>query len=234
LEENRSKAANAAALAAGAAERSPVGGLLSRRQVLQRATALGLGGLVLSALPVAEQFLAAEPALADPTLSDGTLQAVADTLIPGRNATLTDLGNEIHPKAIAGVDPEPGAVQADALLLYHHPLIGFDTVSAAFLADLEARSLPRLGQFIDLPFDKRVAVCVDGLSASNPTAQVWELAAAVPFAAFLCTATQQNATIDKSSGLQVMGFPGIAPHGYADYSYRRALSTEKTSTGSLP
>jgi hypothetical protein len=31
-----------------------------------------------------------------------------------------------------------------------------------------------------------------------------------------------------------MGFPGIAPHGYADYSYRRALSSERTSTGSLP
>jgi hypothetical protein len=186
-------------------------------------------------LPVAERILAAPTAaLAAPTLADGTLQAFADTLIPGKKATLTDLGNEIHPKAIAGAHPEPGAVQADALLLYHHPLIGFDVVEAAFLADLEARSLLRLGQFIDLPFDKRVAVCVDGLGASNPTAQVWQLAAAVPFAAFLCSATQQNATIDKSSGLQVMGFPGTAPNGYADFSYRRALSTERTTTGSLP
>jgi len=208
---------------------------LSRREVLQRASALGVGGLVLSSLPVAERILsAAAPATAAPTLTDGTLQAFADTLIPGRRATLTDLGNEIHPKAIAGAHPEPGAVEADTLLLYHHPLIGFDAVEAAFLADLEARSLLRLGQFIDLPFEKRVAVCVDGLSASNPTAQVWQLAAAVPFAAFLCTATQQNATIDQSSGLQVMGFPGIAPNGYADFSYRRALSSERTPTGSLP
>ena len=92
----------------------------------------------------------------------------------------------------------------------------------------------RLGQFIDLPFAKRVAVCVDGLSPSNPTAQVWQLAAAVPFAAFLCSATQKNATIDKASGLQVTGHPGIAPNGYADFSYRRALSPERTASGSLP
>jgi hypothetical protein len=192
-------------------------------------------GAVGALLPVAERILAAPTAaLGAPSLTDGTLQAFADTLIPGKRATRTDLGHEIHPKAIAGAHPEPGAVQADSLLLYHHPLIGFDVVEAAFLADLEARSLLRLGQFLDLPFDKRVAVCVDGLGASNPTAQVWQLAAAVPFAAFLCSATQKNATIDKSSGLQVMGFPGTAPNGYAEFSYRRALSTERTTTGSLP
>jgi hypothetical protein len=192
-------------------------------------------GAVLSLLPVAERILASPTAaLAAPNVADGTLQAFADTLIPGKRVTRTDLGNEVHPKAIAGAHPEPGAVQADTLLLYHHPLIGFDLVEAAFLADLEARSLLRLGQFIDLPFAKRVAVCLDGLSPSNPTAQVWELAAAVPFAAFLCTAAQKNATIDKSSGLQVTGHPGIAPNGYADFSYRRALSSERTTTGSLP
>lgn len=201
---------------------------LSRREVLQR-------GAFLPLLGVAERILASPPpALAAPNLLDGTLQAFADTLIPGKRVTRTDLGNEIHPKAIAGAHPEPGAVQADALLLYHHPLIGFDLVEAAFLADLEARSLLRLGQFIDLPFAKRVAVCVDGLSPSNPTAVVWDLAAAVPFAAFLCTAAQKNATIDRSSGLQVQGHPGIAPQGYADFSYRQALASERTAAGSLP
>ena len=208
---------------------------LSRREVLQRASALGVGGLVISSLPVAERILAAAaPAAAAPNLADGTLQAFADTLVPGRRTTRTDLGHEIHPKAIAGVDREPGAVEADTLLLYHHPLIGFDLVAPAFLADLEARSVLRLGQFIDLPFAKRVAVCADGLAPSNPTAQVWELAAAVPFAAFLCTAAQKNATIDNSSGLKVMGHPGTAPQGYADHSYRRVLSPERTTSGSLP
>jgi hypothetical protein len=209
--------------------------LLSRRQVLQRASALGLGGMVLSALPVAERVLKTVPAAsAAPSLADATLQAFADTLIPGRRAERTDLGSEIHPKAIAGVHHEPGAVQADALLLYHHPLIGFDAVEPAFLSELQARSLPRGGQFLDLPFVKRVEVCVEGLGAANPSVQLWELAAAVPFAAFLLAATQTNATIDTASGYQVMGHPGTAREGYADFSYRRRLSRERTEGGNLP
>lgn len=168
------------------------------------------------------------------SLTDGTLQAFADTLIPGKRVARTDLGQEVHPKAIAGAHPEPGAVQADALLLYHHALIGFDLVAPAFLADLSARSLLRGGTFLDLSFANRVAVCRDGLAPGNPTAQVWELAAAVPSAAFLCAATRRDATIDTSSALQVMGHPGVAPNGYADYSYRRVLSAERTSGGNLP
>jgi hypothetical protein len=190
--------------------------------------------LQLAAAGVLLPAAAPKAALGAPSLTDGTLQAFADTLIPGRRVARTDLGNEVHPKAIAGAHPEPGAVQTDALALYHHPLIGFDLVAPAFLADLEARSLLRLGQFLDLSFAQRVAVCKDGLAPGNPTAQVWELAAAVPFAAFLCSATQKNATIDNASGLQVTGHPGIAPNGYADFSYRRALSPERTTTGSLP
>ena len=209
--------------------------LLSRRQVLRRATALGLGGLIWSALPAADRILSsAAPSEAAVNLADATLQAVADTFIPGRRATVTDLGNEIHPKAIAGVHAEPGAVEADALALYHHPLIGFDALEAAFLAEVEARSLPRLGQFVDLSYAKRVEVLKEGLAASNPTVTVWEAAAAVPFAAFLAEATQPNATIAGASGYQVMGHPGVAPNGYAEHSYGRKLSRERTANGSLP
>jgi hypothetical protein len=209
--------------------------LLSRRQVLRRASVLGLGGLVLSALPAAERILSTvDPAQAAVNLPDATLQAVADTFIPGRKATTTDLGHEIHPKAIAGVHDEPGAVQADALLLFHHPLIGFDALEAPFLAELETRSLLRGGQFLDLTFANRIEVMKAGLAASNPSVTVWEAAAAVPFAAFMAEATQPNATIDTASGYQVIGHPGVAPNGYAEYSYGRKLSRERTSTGSLP
>lgn len=215
--------------------RGPFAELLSRRQILKRASVLGLGGLVASALPAAERILAAvAPAEAATTLGDATLQAFADTIVPGRKALRTDLGNEIDPLAIAGAHPEPGAVQADALVLYHDPLIGFDALAPAFLAELETRSLPRGGSFLTLPFDKRVAVCVDGLSSSNASVQVWEAAAAVPFVAFLIVGTQINATIDTASGLQVMGHPGVAPQGYADFSYKKRLSRERTSNGSLP
>jgi hypothetical protein len=63
---------------------------------------------------------------------------------------------------------------------------------------------------------------------------VWEAAIAVAFTSFIAAATQRNATIDTASGYQVMGYPGTALNGYADYSYRRKLSKEATSTGSLP
>jgi hypothetical protein len=217
------------------AVRGPFTTLLSRRQILQRASILGLGGLVASALPAAERILdTVGRADAAVTPTDATLQAFADTVVPGRKALRTDLGNQIDALAIAGAHSEPGAVEADALLLFHAPLVGFDGLAPAFLADLESRSLLRGGPFLALPFDKRVAVCTDGLAAANPSVQVWEAAAAVPFVAFLIVGTQQNATIDTASGLQVLGHPGIAPQGYADFSYRKKLSRERTANGNLP
>jgi hypothetical protein len=208
-------------------------GLLSRREVLQRATALGLGGLVISALPAAERIFVSEAA-AEVQLTDATLQAYADTMVPGRKALTTDLGHEIHPLAIAGVDHEPGAVEADALLVYHDALVGFDALEGPFLSELSARSLAHGGAFLDLTFEQRVAVCLEGLAPSNPSVQVWEAAAAVPFIAFLCAAEQSEATIDTSSSYQVMGYPGTAPNGYAEFSYKRKLATELTSRGYLP
>ncbi len=65
-------------------------------------------------------------------------------MIPGRRVDVTVSGQAIHPQAIAGVDDEPGAVEADALVLCHHPLIGFDTLAPPFLADLGAAHRRRL------------------------------------------------------------------------------------------
>src|ERR671939_784146 len=113
---------------------------LSRRDFVRRAGVLGAGAFVLAALPVAERMIAADPALAAVPVDDATLQAFADTLIPGRKAKRTDLGDEIHPLAIAGVDRRPGAVEADALRVFHDPLIGFPALSGPFLTDLSTRS----------------------------------------------------------------------------------------------
>jgi hypothetical protein len=207
---------------------------LTRRGFLQRGSILGLAALVAYAGPVARGLVAPAPALADTSLPDGTLQAFADTMIPGRKAARTDLGNEIHPRAIAGVDPLPGAVEADALALYHHPQIGFDALEPSFLAELSTRSLGQGGDFLSLDFDRRVAVCLAGLSFDNPSRILWEAAAAVPFTAFCAAAMIPNATATKASGYRVMGLPGIAPRGYRDFSYRRKLSRERTKKGYLP
>jgi hypothetical protein len=214
--------------------RGDVAAELSRRQLLQRATALGAGAIVASALPAAARIAIPEEAFGQaPSLTDGTLQAFFDTMIPGRKIGLTDLGHPIHPQAIAGVDPEPGAVEADALLLSHHPKIGFDVLAPALLAELEALSLLQGGTFLTLGYGAREAVCLQGLDFGNPTRVVWEAGAAIPFTAFCAAATQRNATSRTASGFRVMGHPGIARRGYRRFSYRRRLARGRTKKGSL-
>jgi hypothetical protein len=209
-------------------------GEFTRRDLFERASVLGAGAMVIAALPAAERILRAQPALAAVRPDDATLQAFADTIIPGRKATRTDLGDEIDPLAIAGVDREPGAVEADALRLYHDPLIGFDALAPAFLADLNGRALQNGGPFLSLAYDKRVATVMSGLSFDNSSRTLWEAAAAVPFTAFCAAAEHATGTSANASGYRVMGYPGAAPNGHKQASYRRKLSTERTRHGSLP
>lgn len=207
---------------------------LSRRQFLRRAGALGLGATILSAMPVAARLAVPETAAAEVTLTNATLQAFYDTIIPGRKAALTDLGHEIHPRAIAGVDTEPGAVEADALLLGQNEKLGFTTLVVPFLAELEAFAALQGGLFLDLDYEARERACVQGLSFSNPTRPIFESAAAVAFTAFCAAATQINPTSATASGFDVMGHPGAAPQGYSDFSYGRQLARELTGGGYLP
>ena len=214
--------------------RGAVGAELSRRQFVQRAGVLGAGALIASAVPIAARMVVPAKARATVAIQDGTMQAFYDMLIPGRPAETTDLGHEIHPKAIAGVDPDPGAVEADALLLGQDARLGFTALAVPFLAELEAFALLQGGDFLDLSYEKRERVCLTGLAFSNPTRAVWEAAAAVAFTAFCAAATQVNPTSETASGYRVMGHPGIAPEGYRDFSYGRQLSRESTEKGYLP
>jgi hypothetical protein len=214
--------------------RNEVAAELSRRQFLIGAGGLTLGALVAYATPAAAALPVLDDALTEPGLLDGTLQAYFDTVLPGRAATKTDLGKPIHPRAIAGVDPRPGGVEADALLLSKHPNIGFNLLAPGFQAELEALSLTRGGNFLSLDYEKRQSVCIAGLDFGNPSRVAFELAAALPFIAFCAAPTQREATAQTACGFRVMGFPGVAPHGYFDHSYRRKLSSELTGDGNLP
>jgi hypothetical protein len=205
---------------------------LTRRGFVTRSSAAAVAALVARALPVVALLDVPESAVADPA-TDGTLQAFADTMIPGRRVAATESGAAIDPAAIAGVDSLPGAVEADTLALYHHPEIGFDALAPAFFADISTRSLLHGGDFLHLAFDARVQVCLAGLDFSNPSRLLWEAAASIPFVAFCAAALVPEATAAKAVGYRVMGLPGVAPAGYADYSYRRRLAREITSGGSL-
>jgi hypothetical protein len=201
---------------------------MDRRAFLERAVALGLATTVAEAARVVPAARAAPPSQVD-----GTLQAFADTILPGRKVAKTDLGHDIHPLAIAGVDPLPGAVETDALALYHSPLIGFDAIQTAFLADLEARGLQQGGPFLTLGFEQRVAACTGGLALDNPIRLIWEAAAAVPFTAFCAATLMPEQDARHASGYRVMGLPGKAPHGYRHFGYGRRLARERTKRGYL-
>jgi hypothetical protein len=221
----------------GDAVRNELAAELSRRDFIGRAAGLGVGAVVLGALPVVERMARPDPALAQaPILVDATLQAFFDTMIPGKPVPglRTELGNPIHGKAIAGVDREHGAVFTDALLLADNPKVGFDALEPAFLAELENFSLAHGGHFLDLDYRRREAVCMQGLDFSNESRAVWEAAAAVAFTAFCAAANVRNATRETSAGYRVMGHPGTAPHGYDDFSYGHRLNRGRTQTGSLP
>lgn len=213
--------------------RCPVG-ILSRRGLLQRAGLVGIAAVVGDALPLARELIGPQTADAQPVLSDATLQAFADTIIPGRRASRTESGRDIHAQAIAGVDDAPGAVEADALALYQSALFPYRPIAPAFLAELESRSLPQGGPFLVLPYDARVDVSVQGLSFDNPTRQIWELSALLAFFAFCTGALVTDQAKLVPSGFRVMGFPGAAPEGYWAGSYRRRLGRERTRSGSLP
>jgi hypothetical protein len=206
---------------------------LTRRGFMQRAGVVGAGALMVAAGPIARDLLAADPAKAAPIFPDAALQAFADTMIPGRKATRTDLGNEIDARAIAGVDNRPGAVEADALALYHNPLIGFDALAPAFLTELETMSAQFGSDFVSLSFDDRVRVCIQGLDFKNSSRVLWEAAAAVPFTAFCAAGMVPEQTAAKASGYRVMGLPGARRRGYRRTSYRRKLARERTRKGYL-
>jgi hypothetical protein len=219
-----------------AAVRTELAAELSRRDFLTRAGGLGAAAAIAAALPVAARL--ALPARADAAvaLNDATLQAFFDTMIPGKKvpSLKTQLGHDIDPKAILGVDREHGAVYTDALLLAHNPMLGFDALAPPFLSQLESYSLSEGGDFLDLDWDGREAVCIRGFDFTNPTRLVWEAAAAVPFTAFCAAANVKNATARTAAGYAVMGHPGTAPHGYEDFSYSRPLARGRTKHGSLP
>src|SRR5918997_1347102 len=110
---------------------------LRRRELLLRTGGLSLGSLVAAALPAAR---ALGQVSVGPLDRDATLQAFADTILPGRKVERTESGAPVAPGAIAGVHPSPGAVETDALALYRHEKVGFDTLEPAFLADLQRRA----------------------------------------------------------------------------------------------
>jgi enediyne biosynthesis protein E8 len=206
---------------------------MDRRTLLKGLVA---AAAIVAALPAARLLggTAAAAVVDNPTVS--TLEAFADTLIPGEKRNAAD-------RAIAGVVEGPGAVQAGAIALLRLPEAQVESYlpSVAALLDAEAASYsltharrpdPTVPPFVALSFPDRTALCGQLLSSGQAVGQLQQavtLFALLVFVAFHCVGQQHTAEALGSGhlGLAWLQFPGPDPDGlyrYTDFSYRQVLA----------
>jgi len=213
---------------------------LSRRQLLWLAS-IGAAGLPLASAVAA----GSEVADAAPTVESGslksdpltlTVEAFADTLIPGHKRYAADY-------AIAGVSRQAGAVQAGALKFMRYPPTGVAPALPAFVAALNAAAVTYLGShhakvdptlppFVGLSYRDRKALLDHLLNAKHETGNeqlFWFAFAGLVFlayhtAGYLPTA---KAVRDGHPGLKAIGFPKPDHDDlwrFPHFSYRRKLA----------
>lgn len=181
----------------------------------------------------------------DAALVDPTLEAFADTLIPGEKR---------HPgdRAVAGAADGPGAVQAGAVELLHFPPAGVAPAIAGVAAGLSARAVayalehrialdPTVAPWVSLDFEQRTDLAVRLLGGTDPDRALWEAVGALVFLAFHTAGHLPTAMAvrDGHPGLASIGFPQPDADGlwrFPDHSYRRPLARPHpaTTTGGHP
>lgn len=175
----------------------------------------------------------------DEALVDPTLEAFADTLIPGEKRFPGD-------RAIAGAATGAGAVQAGAVDLLRFPPAGVAPAIAAVAAGLSARAVafaleeaialdPTVAPWVSLDFDQRTTLAVRLLDGSDPDRALWEAVGALVFISYhtaghLPTA---RAVRDGHPGLAGIRFP--APDvddlwRFPAHSYGRPLARPHPAT----
>src|SRR3954454_3355410 len=215
---------------------------VSRRRLLQLATA------AFTAWQVAPWVDRLE-ALAGPpggTTSDAmttTLEAFADTLIPGEKRFDGDV-------AVAGVVRGPGAVQAGAVDLMWFPAAAIGPALPTFVSMLDGRATsyavqhrvavdPTLPAFVALGFADRTRLCLELLDPASRDYLLWWALAAMPFLAFHTAGHLHTAEAVRRGhpGLRALRFPQPDADGlwrFPHFSYRRRLARSHphtTSTG---
>lgn len=208
-------------------------GVIDRRALLK---GLAAAAATVAALPVTRllEGTAAAAVGSDPTVS--TLEAFADTLIPGEKRDATD-------RAIAGVVEGPGAVQAGAIALLRLPEAQVESYlpAIAALLDAEATSYaltrarrldPAVPPFVALGFPDRDALCGQLLAPGQAVGQLQQvvtLFALMVFVAFHCAGQLHtaDALAGGHPGLAWLRFPAPDPDGlyrYTHFSYRQTLA----------
>lgn len=162
-----------------------------------------------------------------------TLEAFADTLIPGEKRSPLD-------RAIAGAVSGPGAVQAGAIDLMNSPAAGVATFLPAIAVALNARATafaaqqgilldPTVPPIVALDFEQRTALLVQLLDGTDPDQVLWFAVAALAFLAFHTAGHLDTAAAIAAGhpGLAAIGFPAPNPDGlwrFPTASYRRVLA----------
>jgi hypothetical protein len=174
-----------------------------------------------------------------------TLEALADTAIPGEKRYPGD-------RAVAGIAPGGGAVQAGALVLLQMPEGGLDT-ALPDLADLldthaqeyrSAHGLPvedEVPAFVALPAPDRIALLSELLRPGHPEKAIWTGLVMFCFMAFDTGAHMHTTDALKQGhpGLLTIGFkpPGVdGLWRFPDFSYRTPTAKvhpDTDETGSL-
>ncbi|MFV2104038.1 DUF5987 family protein [Micromonospora sp. LOL_024] len=173
-----------------------------------------------------------------------TLEAFADTIVPGVKRSPDD-------RAIAGVEDDPGAVQAGALEVLAHPALGLTEAldGIAGLLNMHAQHQARVGQhtldpavppFVALDFDTRTALVEQLTDPSHPEREVWF------GVALFCTMAFDSAPHLPTAEALDQGHPGLSLLGvgqpdldglwrFPQFSYHRRLASvhpHTTATGS--
>jgi hypothetical protein len=168
-----------------------------------------------------------------------TLEAFADTIIPGEKRTPDD-------KAIAGAAGGPGAVAAGAIELLETPATGIadgldNYVSAlnehtrAYAAGHGLALDPALPPFVALPFEHRTAVVSVLTGPGHPEKELWVLLTLFSNMAFDIAAHMHTADALAAGHpfFTSMGFAPPGPDGlwrFPDFSYGRPLARTHPNT----
>jgi hypothetical protein len=218
---------------------------VSRRRLLQLATAAAAAWQL---APWADRLTAFATGTPGGTTSDAmttTLEAFADTLIPGRKRYAADV-------AIAGVASGAGAVQAGAVDLMWFPEAAIGPLLPTFVSMLDARAGsyaaqerlvldPTLPPLVALDFRHRTRLVLQLLDPAAPDYLAWWALAAMPFLAFHTAGHLHTADAVRAGhpGLKSIGFPPPDRDGlwrFPHFSYRRKLahSHPHTTSGGHP
>jgi len=207
---------------------------ISRRRLLQAAAAAAAAWR-LAPGRLGDRIAHAQLPPGDPLLVVPTLEAFADTLIPGAKRFPTD-------RAIAGAAPSAGGVQAGALALMALPALaaGLNARVVQFAALGLIVLDPTVPPLVSLTFAQRTDFLVSLIDGTDPERLVWYALAGLVFIAYHTAGhlPTVEAIAGGHPGLAAIGFPPPQADGlwrFASFSYGRQLATKHrrtTRTGS--